>query len=103
MDETPSSTYQEDEVVVVSSEERSPNKADFAPPEVEIQLGGPGCVRYEFGPTFITAWNDCGRSLNLKAIWKRCVNGPCRTVPPGSGYRTRARFPWCNFDGVQEC
>jgi len=89
---------------VVNPEEEAPNQADFAPPDVADQLKGPNCIKYEYhSPRDVTAWNECGRRLNLKAIWQFCRDSDCKTVEAGWGLNSKRRSRRCGYDGADEC
>jgi hypothetical protein len=95
-----------DENRVVSDEEIAPDESYFYPDEAASDLLAdlPSCVQIEYkGPRHVIAWNRCRRSLNLKAFWAYCPDGPCLTIPPNWGYDTSRSAFFCRFDGFRQC
>ncbi|GAA2387991.1 hypothetical protein [Nonomuraea africana] len=67
-------------------------------------------------PTCVTVWehtgritktgyarNDCRYTLNLKIVWARGTDGPCRTVRPGETISTQVPRGIRSFDGADRC
>ncbi|MEU4546033.1 hypothetical protein [Nonomuraea dietziae] len=67
-------------------------------------------------PSCVTVWehtgritktgyarNDCPHTLNLKIVWARGTDGPCRTVRPGQSISTQVPRGVRSFDGADLC
>ncbi|MGV9306850.1 hypothetical protein ACWENQ_12855 [Nonomuraea sp. NPDC004354] len=81
-------------------------------------LPGPAAAAVPSGnaPSCVTVWehvgritktgyarNDCRSTLNLKIVWARGTDGPCRSVRPGQTISTQVPRGVRSFDGANLC